>query len=136
MRLVVTDGGRAATGRAANAGDCVARALALAAGIDYDEAYRALAAEAQRQGLPASARDGVPRKVYEPVYAAYGGVWKAEMGIGTGCTMHLRDGEVPDGRLAVRLSRHITCVIDGVIHDLYDPSRDGTRCVYGYWRFP
>jgi hypothetical protein len=25
-------------------------------------------------------------------------------------------------------------VIDGVIHDLYDPSRDGTRCVYGYYQ--
>ena len=23
---------------------------------------------------------------------------------------------------------------DGVVHDTYDPSRDGTRCVYGYWR--
>jgi hypothetical protein len=24
-------------------------------------------------------------------------------------------------------------VIDGVIHDTYDPSRDGKRCVYGYF---
>jgi hypothetical protein len=24
-------------------------------------------------------------------------------------------------------------VIDGVIHDTFDPSRGGTRCVYGYW---
>lgn len=23
-----------------------------------------------------------------------------------------------------------------VIHDNYDPSREGTRCVYGYWTFP
>lgn len=22
------------------------------------------------------------------------------------------------------------------VHDTYDPSRDGTRCVYGYWRRP
>lgn len=22
---------------------------------------------------------------------------------------------------------------DGVIRDTHDPSRDGTRCVYGYW---
>lgn len=39
-----------------------------------------------------------------------------------------------DGRIIVRLSRHISAVIDGVIHDTYDPSRDGTRCVYGYWK--
>jgi len=24
-------------------------------------------------------------------------------------------------------------VIDGVINDTYDCSREGTRCVYGYW---
>ena len=33
----------------------------------------------------------------------------------------------------MRLSRHITAVVDGVIHDTHDPSRKGTRCVYGYW---
>ena len=31
------------------------------------------------------------------------------------------------------LSRHMCAVIDGVIHDTYDPSRDGTRAVYGYY---
>jgi hypothetical protein len=25
-------------------------------------------------------------------------------------------------------------VIDGVIHDTHDCSRNGTRCVYGYYR--
>ena len=38
------------------------------------------------------------------------------------------------GRLIVAVSRHYCAVIDGVIHDLYDPSRNGTRCVYGYWK--
>ena len=32
------------------------------------------------------------------------------------------------------VSKHITAVVDGVIHDTFDPSRDGTRCVYGYWQ--
>lgn len=22
----------------------------------------------------------------------------------------------------------------GMVHDTFDPSRDGTRCVYGYWK--
>ena len=39
------------------------------------------------------------------------------------------------GRLVVSLSRHWTAVIDGVIFDTHDPSRRGTRCVYGYWLF-
>ncbi len=37
------------------------------------------------------------------------------------------------GRLIVSVSKHMTAVIDGVIHDTHNPSRDGTRCVYGYW---
>jgi hypothetical protein len=36
----------------------------------------------------------------------------------------------------VALSKHYAAVVDGVVHDLYDPSRDGTRCVYGYWTAP
>ena len=63
-----------------------------------------------------------------------GFVWTPTMQIGSGCTVHLRDGELPMGRLVVSLSGHYCAVLDGVVHDLYDPSRDGTRCVYGYWR--
>jgi hypothetical protein len=55
------------------------------------------------------------------------------MQIGSGCKVHLRDGELPTGRLVVFVSKHYTAVIDGVIHDTYDPSRAGTRCVYGYF---
>ena len=28
----------------------------------------------------------------------------------------------------------MVCVIDGVIHDNHNPSRGGTRCVYGYYQ--
>jgi hypothetical protein len=56
------------------------------------------------------------------------------MRIGSGCTVHLRADELPPGRLIVNVSRHTVAVIDGVIHDTYDPSRDGTRCVYGYFQ--
>ena len=52
------------------------------------------------------------------------------------CTVHLRADELPAGRIIASLSRHVVAVIDGVIHDIYDPSRDGTRCVYGYWTVP
>jgi hypothetical protein len=58
------------------------------------------------------------------------------MQIGSGCRVHLRADELPGGRLVVALSRHSTEVIDGVIHDRHDCSREGTRCVYGYWRAP
>ena len=56
------------------------------------------------------------------------------MSIGSGCRVHLRADEPPPGRLIVKISRHYTAVIDGVIPDTHDASRGGTRCVYGYWR--
>jgi hypothetical protein len=43
---------------------------------------------------------------------------------------------MPSGRLVVRLSRHLTAMIDGIVHDTYDPRREGTRCVYGWWSQP
>jgi hypothetical protein len=59
--------------------------------------------------------------------------WIPTMFIGKGCKVHLKAEELPMGRLIVNVSKHITCVIDGVINDTYDCSRNGTRCVYGYF---
>jgi hypothetical protein len=63
-----------------------------------------------------------------------GWMWTPTMQIGSGCTVHLRADELPPGRLVVSVSKHLTAVIDGVIHDTHDCSRRGTRCVYGYWQ--
>jgi hypothetical protein len=58
------------------------------------------------------------------------------MQIGSGCTVHLKSNELPTGRLVVRCSKHVVAVIDGALHDNHDSSRNGTRCVYGYWEAP
>jgi len=55
------------------------------------------------------------------------------MSIGSGCKVHLDGNELPEGRLVASLSKHVAAVIDGVINDTYDCSREGTRCVYGYY---
>lgn len=139
LGLVIDDGGRAAAGFsvANDAGDCVARAIAIAHELPYREVYDALAERAAAKGGRRSARDGVAPKVYKPYLATLGFQWTPTMSIGSGCTHHLRAGEVPDrGRFVVRLSGHLTALVDGVIHDTYDPSRDGTRCVYGWWEAP
>ena len=60
--------------------------------------------------------------------------WVPCMSLGTGCQVHMHKDELPGGVIIVSLSRHYAAVIDGVVHDIYDPSRNGTRCVYGYWR--
>ena len=53
--------------------------------------------------------------------------------IGQGCKVHLTADELLKGTLIVAVSKHLTCVKDGVIYDTYDCSRDGSRCVYGYY---
>lgn len=136
------DGGRLAAGFKGAAGDCVCRAIAIASGRDYTTVYSELSRgagsqrHAKRSGKPkASAGDGITtgRKWFKDYMRSLGFRWNPTMGIGTGCRVHLNANELPAGRLVVMVSRHAVAVIDGVIHDLYDPSRAGTRCVYGYW---
>ena len=55
------------------------------------------------------------------------------MKVGGGCQVHLRATELPSGTLIVRVSKHLSAVIDGVIQDTHNPSRGGSRCVYGYY---
>ena len=137
------DGGRRAAGYHGKAGDCTTRAIAIASGLRYAEIHQALAEHtgAQRRGKytekrAASAEHGinVKRQWFKNYIASLGFEWIPTMHIGQGCKVHLRAGELPMGRLVVNVSRHVTAVIDGIIYDTYDPSRNGTRCVYGYWR--
>jgi len=141
MQWIKDDGGRASAGYKGSAGDCVCRSIAIASGLPYAEFYDRLAREtgSQRAGkrgkCAASARNGVNtrRKWFKDYMSELGFRWMPTMKIGQGCTVHLRDGELPVGRLVVAVSGHMTAVIDGVIHDTHDCSRDGTRCVYGYY---
>lgn len=170
MKVVYNDGGRSAAGYQGKARDCVARAIAIVSGRPYKEIYRELAkgtgeqrATKRTSKRSASARNGINtgRKWFREYMRGLGFVWTPCMKIGTGCKVHLADGELPMGRLVVALSRHYTAVIDGVIHDTLDPQRDksrtyepdrgqvlkpnqgrnqigvwtevGGRCVYGYW---
>lgn len=134
------DGGRAAAGYKGQTGDCVTRSIAIVTGLPYQEVYDLVNEHAQgerrgrRKKGVSRARTGVYKRTIHKVMERLGFIWKPTMAIGTGCTMHLRRDELPaHSRMIVSVSRHLTAVIDGVIHDTHDPSRDGTRCVYGYW---
>ena len=142
--FIYNDGGRAETGRSGTAGDCVARAVAIAARLSYSTVYARLAdgnaAQRKSKHTPKrkrSARDGIytQRKWFKDLMREWGFAWTPTMAIGSGCQTHLRADELPRGRLVCAVSRHYTAVIDGVINDTHDCSRGGTRCVYGYWVF-
>lgn len=128
------DGGRAKAGFKGEANDCVARAIAIVMDRDYREVYKELAErEATVTGVK-SARNGISKKVYKAYLQELGFNWIPTMHVGAGTTVHLRADELPKGKLIVSVSRHLVAVIDGVIHDTHDPSRGGTRAVYGFHR--
>lgn len=131
--FVTNDGGRAEAGFKGEARDCVVRAIAIATDLPYMQVYSDLAERNAEKGDAKTAREGTNRKIYQPYLEALGWAWRPTMGIGTGCTMHLRADDLPPGTVICKVTKHIVCVIDGVIHDTHDPSRDGTRCVYGYF---
>jgi len=144
------DGGREEVGRKGKTGDCVTRAIAIAADLPYREVYEKLSegnatqrkskrerkTKARHKVRTASHGIYTSRKWFKDYMTELGFVWTPTMEIGSGCKVHLHPDELPKvGRLVCRVSKHITAVIDGVINDTYDCSRDGTRCVYGYWQF-
>jgi hypothetical protein len=142
LPCVFDDGGRANAGFSGNTGDCVTRAIAIAAELPYRDVYNSINHQAsverlsKRQRGASNARTGVYRKTYDSLLKRLGWTWTPTMKIGSGCQTHLREGELPMGRLIVKTSKHLVAVINGIIHDTADPSREGTRCVYGYWSKP
>lgn len=167
MNFISNDGGRAAAGYKGSARDCVVRSIAIATGKPYQEVYRdvdcfASAERPRRNKKRSSPRLGVQIPTIRRYMKALGWTWVPTMKIGQGCKVHLAKGELPKtGRLVVSVSRHMTAVIDGDIHDTFDPRRDdswsfepdhgqelkegqgrnengvwtkiGGRCVYGYF---
>jgi hypothetical protein len=129
----------AAAGYKGLTGDCVTRSIAIATGKPYQEVYDALNRPAlvertgRRKRKRSNSRTGVFRRIYQRYLESLGWRWTSTMKIGSGCQVHLRASELPQGPLLVKVSRHLTAVIDGVIYDTHNCSRGGTRCVYGYF---
>lgn len=139
MTFQKNDGGRAAAGYKGVTGDCVVRAIAIATEQSYQTVYDAIneIAQSERTGKrkrgKSNARTGVHKATIRKYLLALGWTWTPTMSIGSGCRVHLRADELPPGRLVVSVSGHSVAVIGGVIHDTYDCSREGTRCVYGFF---
>ena len=139
MKHVYDDGGRRAAGFKGDTGDCVVRSIAIATGLPYSAVYGHINALAKlertgkkKRGV-SSARTGVYKNTYRRYLDEIGYQFTPTMSIGSGCKVHMRANELPGGRLIVALSKHLTAVIDGVVHDTHNPDRGGSRCVYGYW---
>jgi hypothetical protein len=144
--LQLNDGGREKAGFRGGAGDCVVRSIAIAAKLPYMQVYEDLRsanqnyAELKNDRLArrlnnkgSSPRNGNHRNVFHDYILGLGFEWVPTMQVGAGCRVHLRPSELPTGTLIVKVSKHLTAIVDGVIQDTHDPSRGGSRCVYGYY---
>jgi hypothetical protein len=115
------------------------RAISIATGTCYKEVYEKINELGKKEKIgkrkkkKSNARTGVYAETIEKYMDLVGWKWVPCMKIGSGCTMHLKFTEVPDGKIIVRLTKHFAAVIDKVLNDTYDCSRNGTRCIYGYW---
>lgn len=148
MSWVFDDGGAAAAGYTPDARDCVPRSIAIASGLEYiyvlaelRQRSAAWVADSRSQharvlrakGRRLHPRSGVLPQVFRPWLQELGFQWVPAIAVGTGVQVHLRPGEMPDVLAIVRCSKHLTVWDHGVIRDVFDPSRDGTRAVYGWW---
>lgn len=136
---VFDDGGREAAGYKGKARDCAVRACAIALELPYQQVYddlnvfcKAEKLSKRRRGKSDS-RTGVHRITLQAYLESKGWKWVPTMKVGQGCTTHLCAEELPGGRVIARLSKHYVAVIDGLVRDNHDSSREGTRCVYGYF---
>lgn len=141
MEFKYNDGGREAAGFKGYTDDCVTRAISIATGLPYKTVYNDLMylsicynnRKTKIKRSKSHPRTGIVKQVYKPYIEKAGGVWISCMGIGTGCQFNLCDRDFnKKGTYILRVSKHLTTVIDGVIHDTFDPSREGNRCVYDF----
>lgn len=136
--FVFNDGGRSEAGFKGETRDCVCRSIAIVTGKNYKQVYDELnelckTEKIRKRRRRSSSRTGIYRETYDKYLTELGYKWTPTMRIGQGCKTHLRSDELPSGKIIVRVSKHLTAVIDGVINDIFDCSRDGSRCVYGYY---
>ena len=154
MEFKYSDGGRSIYFKGKHAGDCVTRAICNATGKDYKEVYDRINELAKEESLKkhskrSSARNGVYKETWKKYLKEIGWVYHSTCSFGSHKQkVKFVDGALPNGNVIVALSKHLTCLKDGVIYDTYDCSRkeyydaygdlqiNCERCVYGYWTAP
>jgi hypothetical protein len=159
-KFVRDDGGRSRSGIARggkgdDVGDCAVRAIAIATQRPYREVWNELTGAAVRHvanakrgwGKRARRRSGVSLsllhadhgndpEVYGPYLETLGWRFKSTKDLPRGKGLHLRPDQLPGGSVIVDLPGHLCAVIDGVLRDVSDCSREGRARIRGYWSLP
>jgi len=141
MNFIFNDGGRKEAGYKGTAGDCSARAMAIALELDYKAVYQELAQANKDHGKAKSARNGTSKEIYSEVLKRHGWVWvwaptfkvlegykNSEGKVLFGRKAKCKD--MPTGTVIARQAGYHVAVINGMAQDTWDCSE---KMVYGYW---
>jgi len=122
-RFQYTDGGRSKYYTLKNVGDCVIRAIAIATERDYKEVVEDTWDFSRKYGCPINWKD-----VYIPYLESLG--WeKVSSPKFKGRKAKAKD--LPKkGRYMMRQVHHLSALVDGVVHDIWDTSNKMVYCYY------
>ena len=108
MEYQYNDGGRKAAGFKGTAGDCGARAMTIALGLDYKAVYKELAQANSDNGRAKSARNGINKDTYTEVLKRHGWEWVTAPRF-TG--RRARCSDMPKGMVIARQAHHFVAVL-------------------------
>ena len=133
-------------GSGLNRGDCVPRAITIATELPYQIVFDELQRRQTEWRIKSNSKKaynkkphrnkcymGTYKEAYKPYLEELGWTWVPKMFIGQGFKTYLRKEDLPPGRLIVKVRKHLTAVVDGVVNDTWDCSQDGNKGVYGYY---
>ncbi len=124
-RFVYNDYGVPMKGKKESTVQATCRAIAIGTLLPYTAVLETLTWE---RDYRLNQRKQNVNKLFDRVRHEYlldlGWTWVVCAAIGTGCRVHLKREELPHGRIIVRVSKYLTTMIDGQIHDVFDVSRE------------
>ena len=105
--------------------DCTIRAISRATGRSWDETYRRLSEFARELAVMPDSVFYIDAYLAEHFDKVFACKQNNKMTVGEFVKQH------PDGTYLITMSGHITCAIDGLIYDTFDPS---DRFIWGVYK--
>lgn len=103
--------------------DCTIRAISVAKGISWDEAYEELSTQARRKGLMMDSAEFIEGYLDKE----YSRICPREMTVAEFLNKHLI------GTYLITMKGHITVIKDGILYDTFDCS---DRIMWCAWHIP
>ena len=135
IKCISDDGGRKEAGYKGAARDCVVRSIAIASGQKYKRVYKDLQllqkADLKSQGRRSrSVRNGVFQESWEPYIKALGFKKVVDDKILDHKVLPTWENIPKTGNFIVLVPNHLTAVVEGVVHDTWNPMLKGIITYY------